>query len=153
MPGSTVLASVTDHDLAVGIISSSSSYQFHIYFFFSQDICWYFSLPGSEIQSSVSEGQRFPTLFLRSLLLQFSINQVHESTERNPRDSLGPDISLPAMRVLQQPDSLFMIGINLPCQQRKFLLYLLIQWHKELTVGFPYGSVVKIPPAVQEMQV
>lgn len=56
MPGSTVLASVTDHDLTVGIISSSSFYQFHIYFFFSQDICWYFSLPGSEIQTSISEG-------------------------------------------------------------------------------------------------
>lgn len=56
MPGSTVLASVTDHDLAVGIISSSSSYQFLISFFFSQDICWYFSLPGSEIQTSVYEG-------------------------------------------------------------------------------------------------
>lgn len=56
MPGSTVLASVTDHDLTVGIISSSSFYQFHIYFFFSQDICWYFALPGSEIQTSISEG-------------------------------------------------------------------------------------------------
>ena len=69
MPGSAVPASVTDHNLEVGIRSSSSSYQFHISFFFSQDICWYFSLPGGEIQTSISEGLRFSTLFLRSLLL------------------------------------------------------------------------------------
>ena len=69
MPGSTVLASVTDHNLAVGIVSSFSSYQFHISFLFSQDICWYFSLPGGEIQTLISEELRFSTLFLRSLLL------------------------------------------------------------------------------------
>ena len=69
MPGSTVFASVTDHNLAVGIRSSSSSYQFHISFFFSQDIYWYFSLPGGEIQTLISVGLRFSTLFLRSLFL------------------------------------------------------------------------------------